>query len=62
MQAKLTHFWGILKQTFQEFNKDKASQMAAAQAYFTVFALPPLLLLLVMLLGVFLDDATSQEQ
>lgn len=61
MKEKLQHIWCVLKQTFQEFGKDNASTMAAAQAYFTVFALPPLLLL-AMLLGLFLDDATIQKQ
>ena len=62
MKRKLKHFWWVLKQTFFEFNKDKASIMAAAQAYFTVFALPPMLLLLGMMLGVFLDGVLIQQQ
>ncbi len=62
MKEKLMDVWCVFKLTFQEFGKDKASQMAAAQAYFTIFALPPLLILLAMLLGVFLDDATIQKQ
>jgi membrane protein len=62
MKEKIHTLWCILKLTFEEFGKDKASTMAAAQAYFTVFALPPLLILLAMFLGLFLDDATIQSQ
>lgn len=62
MKDKVMNVWCVFKLTFDEFNKDKASQMAAAQAYFTIFALPPLLILLAMLLGFFLDDATIQKQ
>lgn len=45
----------LIKQTFSNFLGDKAPQMAAAIAYATVFALPPLLLLLLALLGLFVD-------
>ena len=40
--------WGLAKTTFREFNKDEATWKAAALAYYTVFALPPLLVLLLM--------------
>jgi membrane protein len=62
MPAILKNLWLILKLSVEEFSKDRASNMAAAQAYFTVFALPPLLIILAMLLGIFLDNATIQAQ
>src|SRR5687767_5934442 len=40
--------WGLAKTTFREFNKDEATWKAAALAYYTVFALPPLLVLLLI--------------
>ena len=40
--------WGLAKTTVREFNKDEATWKAAALAYYTVFALPPLLVLLLM--------------
>src|SRR5688500_968858 len=40
--------WGLAKTTFSECNKDEATWKAAALAYYTVFALPPLLVLLLM--------------
>lgn len=49
----------ILKQTFSEFSQDKCMRMAAALAYYTVFALPPVTLLLVLILG-FSFRATGQ--
>jgi len=46
---------GILKETIHEFSEDKCPQMAAALSYATVFALPPLLMLLLYIVGLFVD-------
>ena len=46
---------GVLKSTFREFSDDGCPQMAAALAYYTVFALPPLLVLILMVAGVFVS-------
>jgi membrane protein len=41
-----------LKQTFQEWLQDKAPQLGAALAYYTVFSLAPLVLVLLTIIGV----------
>lgn len=41
----------ILKKTFSEFSNDDCSRMAAALAYYTVFSLPALLVLVIMIAG-----------
>jgi len=47
----------LLKQTFQEWLQDKAPQLGAALAYYTVFSLAPLVLVLLAINGVvFRDD------
>jgi len=47
----------LLKQTFQEWLQDKAPQLGAALAYYTVFSLAPLVLVLLAIIGVvFRDD------
>jgi membrane protein len=43
--------FSIAKQTISEFLEDCCMRMAAALAYYTVFALPPLAVILVMTLG-----------
>lgn len=49
--------FSLLKQTFQEWLEDKAPQLGAALAYYTVFSLAPLVLLLLAIVGVvFRDD------
>ena len=50
----------ILKQSVADFIDDDAPTMAAALSYYTVFALPPLLILLLMLLGAVLDPQDIQ--
>jgi membrane protein len=47
----------LLKQTFQEWLQDKVPQLGAALAYYTVFSLAPLILILLAIVGVvFRDD------
>jgi len=42
----------LLKQTFQEWLQDKAPQLGAALAYYTVFSLAPLILVLLAIVGI----------
>src|SRR5207244_11801983 len=49
----------LLKQTFQEWLQDKAPQLAAALAYYVVFSLAPLVLVLLAVLGVVFRDAPA---
>lgn len=50
----------IAKDTFKDFSDDKCSQMAAALSYYTVFSLPPLLLLILAIVGFFVDPADAR--
>ncbi len=54
--------WGLLKETFSEWNNDKASRLAAALAYYTVFSLAPLLIIVIAIAGsVFGEEAARGE-
>ena len=47
----------LLKQTFSEWLEDKAPQLGAALAYYTVFSLAPLILVLLAIVGfIFQND------
>jgi membrane protein len=46
----------LLKQTFNEWLQDKAPQLGAALAYYTVFSLAPLILILLAIVGVIFRD------
>lgn len=52
----------FFKQTFAEFSKNRCSTLAAALAYYTAFALPPLLYLMMMLLTFGLSVAYDGDQ
>jgi membrane protein len=47
----LGNVFSLLKQTFQEWMQDKAPQLGAALAYYTVFSLAPLILVLLAMVG-----------
>jgi membrane protein len=60
MNAKT--IWTLLKETFSEWREDKASRLAAALAYYTVFALAPLLIIVIAVAGlVFGQEAARGE-
>lgn len=52
----------LLKQTFQEWNEDKAPRLGAALAYYTVFSIAPLLVILIAIAGIFFGDDAARGQ
>jgi membrane protein len=50
----------LIKDTFKGFSEDDCPTMAAALSYYTVFSLPPLLVLLLTILGAVLDPQDIQ--
>jgi len=47
---------GLLKQTFSQWLEDKAPQLGAALAYYTVFSLAPLILVLLAIVGLIFQN------
>lgn len=52
----------LLKETGQEWQEDKASRIAAALAYYTVFSISPLLVIAIAIAGAFFGQQTAQEE
>jgi membrane protein len=52
----------IIKATVREFLDDDAPRLAAALSYYTVFSLPPILVLILLMTGVFVDIDTVADQ
>ena len=52
---------GLLLRTLTEFLRDDCPQIAAALSYYTVFSLPPLLVLLMLVIGAVVDAATVER-
>ncbi len=55
-------YWFLLRQTYNEFSSDHAMKLSAALAYYTIFSLPPLLIIIISLCGIiFGTDAVRGE-
>ena len=54
------NIWGVIVATFKGFRQDKVLKLSASLAYYTVFALPALALVLISVTGIFFgEDAMS---
>ena len=60
MPASITK-GNLLLNTFREFSEDDCPRIAAALAYYVVFALPPLLVLMLMVAGLFMSPAEVES-
>ncbi len=54
--------WRVIKEAFEAWNRDNASRLAAALAYYTVFSIAPLLILVIAIAGLFFDSASVRDQ
>jgi membrane protein len=58
MRKKITakSIWTVLKNAFQGFSDDKVTKLSGALAYFTVFSMGPMLVVIISLCGIFLGQ------
>lgn len=54
--------WGLLKVTFSQWRRDQASLMAAALAYYTVFSLAPLLIIVIAIAGAIFGEHAAKGE
>jgi membrane protein len=52
--------WGMLKQTFTDWSNDKVPRLGAALAYYTVFSIVPLLVIIIAIIGLFFGQEAAQ--
>lgn len=52
----------LLKETWQQWQDDKASRIAAALAYYTVFSISPLLIIAIAIAGAVFGQQNAQDQ
>lgn len=53
-KGKLTIFWHVLKQSGSDFMDDKVLKLSAALAYYTIFSVAPMLIIIIFLCDLFL--------
>src|SRR5690242_4388618 len=54
--------FNLLKDTFKEWSEDRATRLAAALAYYTVFSIAPLLVIIISVVGLILGRAAVEGQ
>lgn len=57
-----TRIWKMIKSSIQDFSDDQCPMMAAALAYYAVFSLPPLLILIVWVVSFIWDPTVVQGE
>ncbi|MEH2399523.1 YihY/virulence factor BrkB family protein [Nostoc sp.] len=58
----LQAIWKLLQETFKEWSDDKASRLAAALAYYTIFSIAPLLIIVIAIAGVVFGEDAARGQ
>jgi len=54
--------WSLLKETFNEWSEDKAPRLGAALAYYTIFSLAPLLIIVTGIAGLIFGEQAARGQ
>lgn len=62
MLPRLKTLFSLLKETFDEWNEDKAPRLAAALAYYTAFSIAPLLIVAIAIAGLFFGEEAVRGQ
>ncbi|SDL45685.1 membrane protein [Catalinimonas alkaloidigena] len=57
---KLSHLWSLLKETYKEWNDDEPFRQSAVVAYYAIFSLPALMIIIVKLAGYFYGEEAVQ--
>jgi membrane protein len=57
-----TAVWTLVRETFAEWLNDRAPRLGAALAYYTVFSLAPLLIIVIAVAGLVFGEAAAQGQ
>ena len=59
---KLSFFWDTLKETFTEWNNSDASKDSASLAYYAIFSIPGLLIIIIWIAGNFFGQEAIQGE
>lgn len=62
MKQSVISVWGLLKRAAIEFGNDKAMKLSASLAYYTIFALPPMILIIIYTVGLVFGEQAIQGE
>ena len=62
MKSKVSFkgIWEVLKNSFKGFGDDKVMKMSSSLAYYTIFSMAPLLIIIISLSGLFLGQDAAE--
>ncbi|HET9313166.1 MAG TPA: YhjD/YihY/BrkB family envelope integrity protein, partial [Nitrospira sp.] len=58
---KARSLWHLLKEAASDWSHDRAPRLGAALAYYTVFSIVPLLIVIIALIGLFFGEDAAQS-
>ncbi|RZJ99207.1 MAG: YihY/virulence factor BrkB family protein, partial [Flavobacterium sp.] len=61
-KLSLKGIWAVLKDAFTGFSDHKVTKISGSLAYYTVFSMAPLLVMVIALCGIFLEKDAAQGQ
>jgi membrane protein len=59
---KLKTIWSVLRGTVDEFMEDRALRLSAALAYYSIFSIAPLLIIVIAVAGFFMGEQAVRDQ
>jgi membrane protein len=62
LDRRAASWWEMLKMTYSDWSEDKAPRLGAALAYYTVFSLAPLLVIVLAVAGLLFDAEAVRSQ
>jgi len=62
MLKELKFFWETVKETFTEWNNSSASNDSASLAYYAIFSIPGLLIIIIWIAGYFFGEEAIRGQ
>jgi membrane protein len=62
LKTFFSQFWHTLRKTFPEFINDNAVKLSASLSYYTIFSLPPLMIMVIALSGIFFGTEAIQGE
>src|SRR6478609_1265610 len=55
-KLRITDIFTLLKETYAKFSSDKGMKLSASLSYYTIFSLPPLLVIIISISGIFFGE------
>lgn len=59
---RLRAIWSLIKKTIEDWQNDNAFRLAAALAYYAIFSLAPIIIILVGVASLFLEQAEARQR